>query len=166
MRAARYIRIVAIFFGTGMVGMVLALPLIEPADLMLARIRLQPGTTLLGLTFLALMLYLFCWVAQQLGQDEVRSAVEEHGNKWRAGFIPAGAAVLVVAAVLGGLNLMRGGEDAQRLVQLARQQTGEGFSYNISSYSAHYSGNRSSVRGRVTAWSDDEIRELDVGWDE
>lgn len=166
MRTARIVRLFAIFFGVALIGVMLAMPAIEPTDLLLARIRQQPGAMAMIVLAGGLLACLFLWVASQLGRHEVRAAVEEDGRRWIAGVIPALAAVLVIPAALAFSHALRHGEDAKRLVEMARRQAGEGYSYHLSSFSAAYSGDHSTVRGVVVAWNEQGIRELEVGWDE
>ena len=130
-KASRTIAWFASFFIAGFIGVYLIMPIIEPFDLILLRIKLDPFTMLLLFTAgPAFILYLI-WVYNQLTSTQVLQAQKESGlssNKTKSGFFLGGGLVLVLATAL---VFMMNSNVAKIAKDKAKEKMGSEYKYHI-----------------------------------
>ena len=63
------------------------------------------------------------------------------------------------------LNVFIDGETGHRMKAIAEKQVGAGYQLHVTSLSISNPGPNESVSGVVTAWNDQEIREIPVHWE-
>lgn len=158
--AVRVITFFAAFMLTGFAGAVMLLPLLEPADLLLTRLRLDPAGGLLEVAIGAALLGLLFWVYRQLRSPPVLAARLAAG---RSAAVPWAAFVvgaLLVVAVVGALQLLMHGESAQKALQLAQAREGPGYRYSVSNINLVNDHGRATV----TAYNEHEVKDVQVEW--
>jgi hypothetical protein len=162
LRTAANVRWFCVFVLSACIAAVLAWPAIQPMDLTLTQIRLHPGNFVGGLAFIAFVLAVFYWVITELGHESVQVASDSAGLKRRDMRYPVafGVGLVIVAGI--GEHIILGGESAQRAISLAGKQVGSGYRLHISSLRVSASGDTERGSGIVTAWNDNEIRDIPV----
>lgn len=149
------------FLLTGCIlALFIVLPSVEPLSLWVVEVRLHPWTTLLTLAVPAVVLPVLIWVYRLLRRPEVLAALERKGMTAKAPrlYIGMGAALALFMAVM--LHVLFNGEGAKKAIELARAQNGTQYEYAIRQI-AMSADSGSAV---VTAFKDDEIKEVPVKW--
>jgi len=145
-------------------GCILALfvvfPSVEPLSLWVVMLKLHTLTTLLTVVVPAVVLPVLIWVYRLLRRPEVLAALEKKGLTAKAPrlYIGMGAALALFMAVM--LHVLFNGEGARKAIDLARAQNGTQYEYAIRQLSM--SGDSGSAV--VTAFKDDEIKDVSVKW--
>jgi len=165
LRTAATVRWFGIFFLAASSAMLIAWPTLQPIDLTLTEIRLNPGGSVGYAAFLILIFALLCWVVTELGRDPVQMAIHTAGLKRRDMRMPAVLGVVLVIGLGVSLHFFLGGESAQRAKSIAEEKMGLGYKLTVRSLSISGSGGATSVSGVVTAWNDKEVREIPVHWE-
>lgn len=163
--AAARIRWLAVLMGAALLAITLAWPLLQPYDLTLTQLRLSPWAMLSGAVMQALTLMLLAWVVRELGKPPVLAAQRAAGHKVRDMRIPAALGLVVVLAAAWSVSSMLDGESAERAKALAARQVGPDYQLYVGSMSFNKTPERTRVSAIVTAWKDDEIRTVPVGWE-
>jgi hypothetical protein len=164
LRAASIIRWFAFFFAGAVIAALVALPFLQPVDLTLTEIRLNPVTSIASAIYLVIYLVLFFWIARTLGDKSVKAAWIAAGTKLADVRVAAVAGVCVVLVVVVGVNYLLNNEAAVYAKSIAEKQLGPGFRYHVTSISYEQNGQGSSYNGVVTAWNRDEVRDVPVQW--
>jgi hypothetical protein len=166
LRAASIVRWLVVLALAGFVPGVAFLPFVQPLDLTLTHLRLNPGRFAGGALLLVAWLALFLWIALRLGHPAVLTARQVAGKKRRNMRIPAVLGVLLAVAGCAAFVAVQRGERVARAKSLASEQLGEGYRYHIRSLSVVRSARETSVTATVTAWNHNEIRAVPVHWTE
>ena len=166
LRTAATVRWFGIFFLTAGIAILIAWPAIEPLDLTLTRIRLNPVGFAAGAVWVAFIFALLFWVIMELGREAVQVAIDSAGLKRRDMRLPAalGGALVIALAVLSGVFLR--GASAQHAKSMATEQVGSGYKFHVNSLRTSSVGDSESTSGVVTAWNDKEVRDIPVHWQE
>lgn len=145
--------------------MMLAWPLMQPVDLTLTQLKLQPRI-LPSLVTSATWLVLLHWLYRTLGAPVVLAARRAAGHKPRHMGLAAasGAALSLLLCVI--LSLLLHGEAADRALRAAERQYGPDYRYHVAALKVSESGKGKQVEGLVTAWNGNEIRSIPVAWQE
>jgi hypothetical protein len=139
---------------------------LQPWDLSLTELRLNPGSFAIGVTFYCFVLGLLFWVARQLGREPVQVAIANAGVK-RRDMRYAVAAGVGLAVLLGiSIPLISNGESAERAKSIAQREVGPGYQFHVSSIRISSVGNRTNASGVVTAWKHQEIRSVPFHWED
>jgi hypothetical protein len=167
LRAASLVRWFAVLALAGVLSLLIALPFLQPLDLTLTQLRLDPvgflGTIVIGAFALCLLL----WVSRELGRQPIQTALASAGIKRRDMRIPAAAGVgLVVVVGIFLMALLQLGGSAEHAKSIAEQQVGAGYRFHVRSLSILNNSKGKFVSGVVTAWNDQEIRNIPVHWEE
>ena len=164
--AVAVVRWLAAFMLAAFVCLVLAFPVLQPLGLTLIKFRLSPSS-FAGLSVLTVVLLaLLSWVLRELGREPVELARQADGRRPRKLHLPVALGIGLVAIIVIPIRLLTGGETARQAVSLAAQQLGDGYSYHVSSLNIVTNNQGTSVSGVVTAWSNKEVREVQVRWEE
>lgn len=168
LRAASVVRSFALFFAAALVSVLVVSPLLQPSDLTLTQVRLNPGASAALALFIALTLALFFWVARELGSAPVLDAQKSSGQAptARRTAIPVvlGMALALVVATVS--VLVQRSESGKRAMLEARIKLGEGFKYHVSSMNYNSSGGVTRVSGTITAWKAETIQSVPFAWKE
>jgi hypothetical protein len=166
LRTAALVRWFSAFMLVGFLAMAVVAPFLQPWDLSLTELRLNPGSFAIGVIFYFLALGLLFWVARQLGLEPVQAAIAKAGVK-RRDVRYAVAAGVGLAVLLGiSIPLISNGESAERAKSIAKQEVGPGYQFHVRSIRVSSVGNRSNAAGVVTAWNHQEIRSIPFHWED
>jgi hypothetical protein len=165
LRTAAGVRWFGTFGLSAAIAGILGWPAIQPLDLTLTRIRLDPVGFVGGVAFLTLTLAVLAWGVKELGRPPVQAAIDGAGVKRREVRWAMVAGVLLILGLGVSLHFMLGGESAKHAISMAEQTVGPGYRLRVTSLQISSNANRESVSGVVTAWNDKEIREIPIHWE-
>ncbi len=165
-RAASIVRWFAVFMLAGFLTLVFAWPFLQPIDLTLTQVRLNPLSAVASLGVISVLLALLFWLYRELGQASIQAACAAAGRKDRDMRIPAAAGVGVVVLLAIFMAILLGSELVSKAKSMAEQQLGATYRYHVSSLNIMTNGQSTFVTGVVTAWNEKEIRQVPVKWEE
>ncbi len=165
LRAASLVRRFGMFMLTGMLGILVAFPFLEPFGLIVEVARLYPAAFITTSVFAAFGLGLLFWVVRELGKEPVQAALATSGQKRHDARIPAAAGIGLVVVLVGALSFTRGGQTAKQAMSMAETQVGPGYRFCVTSIGWSSSNGSKSVSAVVTAWNEKEIRNIPVHWE-
>ena len=164
LRAAAIVRWFAMLILTTSLALLLASPFLQPLDLTLTQLQLQPQSMLSSFATLLLLLALLGWLVRTLGSPSIRQAQEQAGIKpWNTRFAVA-IGMLLPLLLTVALTLFLGGDTANRAKTLAAQQVGPNYRLHVRTLNIRSDGQNTSVSAVVTAWNKQEIREIPLQW--
>lgn len=166
LRAASIVRWFSVFMLAAFVSLLIAWPFMQPFSLTLTQLRLNPGTSFAAFAFVVFVLGLLIWLTRELGREPIMAARASAGRKQRDMRIPAAAGLGLVIVIGIFMALLLGGDSANRAKSMAEQQVGPGYRFHVSSLNIAKNNQGTFVSGVVTAWNDNEIRNLPVQWEE
>jgi hypothetical protein len=166
LRAASLVRWFALFLLAALISVALVAPILQPIDLTLTQLQINPLAFLGSLAFFALMLMLFAWLARELGSAPVVLARKNASRPIRRPSVPLalGVALAVILTVIS--VFVQRSESAARAVREARAALGDDYRYHVSSLNYRSSGEGKSVSGVVTAWKSGSVTDLPFQWRE
>jgi hypothetical protein len=159
-KTAGVVRWFSAFLIVSFIGLLILSPFITPFGLLLTQFRLNALATVASFAFGLALIALLIWVHRQLSTPEFLSLLAQAGlkiGKPKSAFIAGGLLLVLMVGLSAGLM---NGESAQKAKALAQEQLGPDFQYHVSSMST--SGN--SGHADVTAYTDKEIRNVQVEW--
>jgi hypothetical protein len=167
LRAASIIRWLAVLGSAVLLALAIVLSFLQSLDLTLTQIRVAPVRSFVTISIWGVGLCLLLWVSRELGRQQVQAALTSAGIKRRDMRVPAAVGIGLVA-VLGIflVTFLRLGGSAEHAKFLAEQQVGAGYRFHVRSLNIVQDGQGKSVSGVVTAWNENEIREVPVRWEE
>jgi hypothetical protein len=165
LHVASAVRWIAAFGLCALGVMLLAWPLMQPVDLTLAQLKLQPRV-LPSLAASAAWLVLLHWLYRTLGAPAVLAARHAAGHKPRHMGVAAASGAALALLLCSTLALLLNGEAAQRARRAAERQFGPDYRYHVAALKVSSSGQGKHVEGLVTAWNGREIRHVPVEWQE
>ena len=145
--------------------MMLAWPLMQPVDLTLTQLKLQPRI-LPSLLTSATWLVLLHWLYRTLGAPAVLAARRAAGHKPRHMGLAAASGASLSLLLCAMLSLLLHGEAADRALRAAERQFGPDYRYHVAALKVSESCKGKQVEGLVTAWNGNEIRSIPVAWQE
>jgi len=166
LRAASAVRWFSVFMLAAFLMLIAAWPFLQPMDLTLTQLRLNPTASAVTVVMLTFVLALLTWLAHELGRKPVLAAQAAAGRKLRDMRIPAAVGVALVVVVAIFMSVLLGGESASRARALAEQETGPGFQFHVSSLNIAKNSRGTFVSGVVTAWNQGEVMQVPVRWEE
>lgn len=166
LRAASVVRWFAVFMFTAFVALLIAWPFMQPVSLTLTQLRLDPGASFAMVAIMTFVLGLLFWLVKELGREPIQTALAIAGQKQRDMRIPAAAGVGLVIVMGIFLASLLGDESATRAKFIAEQKVGPGYRFHVSSLNIAKNNTGTSVSGVVTAWNDNEIKNIPVHWEE
>jgi len=167
LRAASIVRSACAFLLCAVVAVAFVWPMIQPMDLTMTQLRLDPGFAVLVAVMLLLVCALLGWLVMKLSLPAVRAAQVESGlspRRLRAPIVAGLGLVLTVGLFLHFLLL--DGESANKARALATGQLGDAYRYHVSSLSIVITQEGTKVQAVVTAWNATEVRHQPVTWQE
>jgi len=166
LRAASIVRWVAVFMLAGFLTLLVAWPFMQPIDLTLTEVRLQPLSAAVAVGVMTSVFALLLWLFRELGGTPVLEAHAAADRKVRDMRMPAAAGVGLVAALTAAMVQLLGGESASRAQAMAEQQLGSTYRYHVSSLKIAKNSQGTFIAGVVTAWNAEEVRHVPVKWEE
>lgn len=144
----------------------LALPLIEPVDLLLTYCRLYPAmVTAYGGGLILLFLFLG-WLLRELGQEDVLSAYRLAGLRPKKPQRAALLGAVLVVALAGGSLAIEKSEAGRHAKELAAAQVRETYAYHVRAMQILKTRDTTQISAHVIAWNAKEIRTIPVVWEE
>ncbi len=165
LHVASAVRWIAAFALCALGVMMLAWPLMQPVDLTLAQLKLQPRM-LPSLAASATWLVLLHWLYRTLGAPAVLAARRAAGHKPRHMGVAAASGAALSLLLCVTLALLLNGEAAERARRAAERQFGPDYRYHVAALKVSSSREGKHVEGLVTAWNGREIRHVPVEWQE
>ncbi|MEL7354229.1 MAG: hypothetical protein AAF171_16820 [Cyanobacteria bacterium P01_A01_bin.116] len=164
LRAATIVRwFAALGFG-GVVAFIFAFPFIQPLDLTLTYLRLEPAAIVPSMVTAVLLVVVLFWLCCELGRKPVQAAMRAARVKpWDIGIAAVVGAVLV-AGIAVAATLLLNSDDVAQVEALAQQRWGRDYSYHVSSLSATQGRRGTTIKGEITAWNDQEIRRIPINF--
>lgn len=158
------------FLLAGLIGMLLLAPFMMPLDLILAYFRFYPrsfgGSIILGIS---LLIYLQ-WIYRRLTDSTISTAMEEakidylsFRRKTSTGFISGSVLALILYV---SVSLLFRGETADQAKARAQLMTEAGYKFFVTSIRRSSSGGKIRVQSRVVAYNSNEIKQVEVNWEE
>jgi len=166
LRTAGLVRWFSVFMLVGFLALAVVAPFLQPLDLSLTELRLNPGSFLIGVILYFFVLGLLYWVARQLGLEPVQVAIAKAGVKRRDVRYAIAAGVGLVMLLAIAIPLISSGESAKRATQIAQQEVGTGYQFHVSSIRISSVGSRTNASGVVTAWNHQEVRSVPFHWED
>ena len=170
LKAARIISWFMAFFIAAFAGVLIVMPFLFPFDLLVAYIRLTPASVVVGIVFVPVLMSILVWIYRSLISAVVREAMDEaQVNRtafWRnptRGFWIGGCLPLFLVVFL---SLLMGGGTADEAKQRAAAQLGDGYKFHMKSMNMSSGPGGKHVHAVVTAYNDDEIKDIIVKWSE
>lgn len=163
---ASFVRWTSVFFLAGFIAGAMAMPFMQPLDLTLAQVRLEPASLAAPLVLAALLCGLWFWMARELGREPVLAARTAAGRRQMDMRIPVALGVTLVVLCGGLLQFMNRGESAEHARALAAEQVGPDFRFQIRAMTVNKTVHGTQVSALVAAWNDREIRDVAVEWRE
>lgn len=146
------------------------LPLVVPAGLLAAGVRVAPAFGLAAWAAGAVAAFaLLAWVLHALTRAPVQAALRDAGlaprRFWQRPRASAGVGV-ALAALLAALSWTTNhGAAGREAIARARQQRGAGYGYFVTALSADWpTGAAPRIHARVLAYTDDSIEMLQLEW--
>jgi hypothetical protein len=166
LRTAALVRWFSVFMLVGFLALAVVAPFLQPLDLSLTELRLNPASFVIGVIFYFFALGLLYWVARQLSLEPVQVAIAKAGVKRRdvRYAIAAGVGLVMLLAIT--IPLISSGESAKRAKQIAQQEVGPGYQFHVSSIRISSVGSRTNASGVVTAWNHQEVRSVPFHWED
>lgn len=166
LRAASFIHSLAIFGLVLFSGMLVLSLCLRPISLTITQLLVQPKAIVIPTVSVLGLLVLLYWLQSQLRQKPIKAALLNQRLPRPTLRTPvlAGALGLFLATFLMGSLL--NGESAQKAKDLAREDLGDAYQYHVSSISVSKSSSRKDVSSVVMAWTDREVKQLSIEWQE
>jgi hypothetical protein len=137
---------------------------LPPLDLTLTQLSLRPGQFAHFFLPLLIQAGMVCLIAWRLNQDDVKSALAEHGRPAGSVKLPLALGALLLAGGTAWLVNALNGPDARAAERLAAQRMGAQYRYFTSHL--HYMKDKSTtVTATVQVWNDRESWQVPVKWE-
>lgn len=166
LKAASIVRWFSAFMLGGFAALLVAFPLLQPIDLTLTQIKLNPIQFLVSCVFMLFVSALLYWLVNELGGKEILEARKAAGRKIRNIKYAFGAGVLLVIALSVFLNVLLNGESASKASAIALKEVGSEYKTHVTSLNISKNSSGTSVAGIVTVWNKNEVKTIPVSWRE
>jgi len=170
LRAARIVATSAAFFVAGLLGVIIALPILLPVDLILAYLKVAPLSDVRLAVPLVLACGLSVWVYRNLTSQPVKAGMDEAGMNyksfWKSPALGLKIGAVFVAILIISLVFFLKGERAGRAVEEARKKMGSRYKYQVVSMRTSSSREATMVQAGIIAYNATSIRYVDVAWKE
>lgn len=160
MKAARLISIVAAFMLGSLAFAAILFQLLMPFDLLVVHFRVHPLVSIASVVFTVALIGFAYWVYRSLTSPVVMEARRAAGVSAKQPVIAFVAGIVVAVGMFTLMAVMTQGRAAEYAIAEARNKTGPGYKYHVTSM--HWSGN--SGRATVTAYNSAEIKDVRVEW--
>ena len=140
-----------------------------PFELILLKVKLEPGPSFLFCGSILVILGLIFWVYKSVTTMEILNEIKKtlgETSKFKtpkAGLLYGGGLALILGVVLG---IASQGEFKAKAIEMARKQVGENYRFHVSGFSVRTYNGKSSYDVTVTAYNDKEIKDVPLHWDD
>lgn len=164
LRMASVVRWMAVLALAMIVTSLASSPFLQPIDLTLQEIKVDGSSYLRSLSVAVAAMLGLGWLTWRLGHPAILEARAAEGRKRRDLRIPAALGIALVSLVSVLFMSMRSGPTADRAIELARGQVGEGYRFQVRSLHTVQGPQGTQNFSVVTAWNDKEIKNIPVRW--
>jgi len=166
LRVASVVRWAAAFVASAAVALAGVWPWVQPLDLTLTLVRLNPGTVAVAAAVSVALLAALVWIVVQLGRPAVQQARAAAGRPVRRMYIPMVLGAGMTAGLAAIAITFAASATAVKARDMAAAQLGSGWRYHVTALNIRSTPQGTSVRGIVTAWNATGVRNVAVKWDE
>lgn len=159
-KTAHIARWLSVFFFIMFIGIVIGASLLMPFDLLKLQIKLNTWSAIVFFLFMMFFLFFMIWIYRQLSSPHALRLLAQAGYATDRPLSAYLSATFLFMFMIGMFIFLQGSESEKKAKELAQQQLGSGFQYYVSSIS--FSEN--SGKANVVAYSDKEIRNVQVSW--
>lgn len=160
LRVAGYVAFFSAFMLAGFVGILPMIFLFEPLELRLVRFELYPIATFLTYALTPIVILFIYWVYRQVTNDPVLAARKTAGMSYRKPKLAFAIGGLLAVTLSVAIYPLNHGDKADMAKVKATEVYGKEYSYSVTAM--NFSGGH--VHARLTAYKDDEIKEVKVDW--
>lgn len=143
-------------------NLLILIPFLKPAELWAIEFRLDPVSLFISLLVKIISIALLCWIYTQLRDPSVISASLKSGH---SASTPKFAFILGIALVVLLTGIMRftvDGPAGAKAVELARSKYGDNYKYHVQGMS----WSNGNVKANITAYNEQEIKSVQVEWNQ
>lgn len=166
LQAALVVRWLAVWLLAALLATVFVFPFLQPFSLTFAQLRLGLGPEPVSVGLAVLGTAVLIWLIWQLGRAPVIAARTERSLRSWSMAPPAVAGVVLVVGVAIVVAMLRSGEAAGNARMLAAQRVTSDYKLHVRSVSKSRGANGTLITANVTAWTDRDIKNLPVQWQE
>ncbi len=159
-KTARVVRWLSAFFAMAFIGLLIAMPVTLPFDLLLTQLKLDALSIVGPLALGFIIVGVLIWVHLQLNSADSLKRIADAGyrtGKPKMAYILGGAYMIFVLVSTSGVQ---DSDEARQARMLAREQLGSDFHYHVSNITTSGDSNHAVV----TAYTDNEIQTVEVDW--
>jgi hypothetical protein len=160
MKTASMVSFFAAFMLAGLGSAAVLFPLLMPFDLVATQFRVNPIASTSTVVVAPIFLAFAYWVYRSLTSQPVMEARRAAGANAKKPVTAFVAGIALAVFVFGAMTVMTKGPYAEDAISKAKEQTGPGYKYYVTSM--HWSGDSGSAT--VTAYNASEIKEVRVKW--
>ena len=170
LKSVRIVRWFSAFLSSAFIGMIVLFPFFMPIDLMTTYLKLYP-IAFVAYSFIAIALILFLiLVYKSLNSEEILAAITQNNldTKWlwrkpKYGFIFGGCLPILLVIIM---TVSLFGETKEKATVEAEKISGPGYKYSVTSWNINSTfGGKTFYRANVTAYNDQEIKNVHVEWE-
>jgi hypothetical protein len=159
-RTARVVRWGSVFFCIVFLAALFVWLLITPEALFMTQMKLDMMGAITPFITFILAVVIDAFLFYQLSTPESLQKLEDEAFRNGIPYSAFGLSLIVGGAMIYFLSSMLGGENADHAKQLARNELGNNFAYQVTSLSITESG----TVAVVVAYNGNEIRNVEVSW--
>jgi hypothetical protein len=160
MKTASIVSFFAAFMLAGLGLAAVLFPLLMPFDLLAIQFRLSPIGSMSTVVAAVMFLAFAYWVYRSLTSQAVMEARRAAGVNAKKPVVAFVVGIALAVGLFGVMAVVTTGPSAENAKLKAREQTGPGYKYYVTSM--HWSGDSGSAT--VTAYNKSEIKEVKVEW--
>ena len=166
LQAALVVRWLAVWALAALLATVFIFPFLQPFSLTFAQLRLGMGPEPTSMGLAVLMVVLLGWLVWQLGRGPVSAARAARKLRSWSMAPPALVGVALVVGIGVVVAVLRSGEAAANARMLAAQRVTSDYKLHVRSVSKMSGPRGTLITANVTAWTDSDIKNLPVQWQE
>jgi len=153
-------RFSAFFLATAIGTLLFLVPFLQPLDLWVTRLKLNPIASVLGFMVTLALLGLLAWTYGQLRAAPVLQALQNDGRSITPPRLAMGIGIVLPLVLTALFHFTLSGEAGVKAVDLARAEYGDQYKYAPTAI--NWAGNH--VSAKLTAYNDYEIKDVTVEW--
>lgn len=159
-KTARVVRWLSALFAMAFIGLLIAMPISLPLDLLITQLKLDALSIIGPLALGFIIVGVLIWVHFQLNSPDSLTKIAQAGYKTGKPMFAymMGAAFLIF--VLVSTSGFQDGDQARQARMLAREKLGSDFHYHVSNMTTSGDSNHAVV----TAYTDNNIQTIEVEW--
>lgn len=139
---------------------------IQPIDLTLTQIRLQPSQVLGSITYQLFWTAILIWLARALSIPEITTSESKPGVlKWIAQK-PILVSAFIVTLFLSALVWFLSGATAKHAIDIAQKMYGPQYQYQVTHLSYMQSSQGKFIKTQVTVWNKETVFSTPINWKE